>query len=133
MVEESEEGGVGCLAKIRAGSGDGFGWTGVEGLPTAGTFKVGKGYARGDTERPRAKDGGLTQKRELTKDLNRGLLEDVVGEAGTGQAGDVAAQLRIAITKKLFQGSPVACLGEENEEGLVVGRGLLRIGRGVHT
>jgi hypothetical protein len=83
MVEESEEGGVGCLAKIGTGTGDRFGWTGVEGLPTAGAFKVGKGYARGDTEGPRAIDGGLTQKRELAKYLNRGLLQDVVGEAGT--------------------------------------------------
>lgn len=132
MVEESEESGVGRLAKIGAGADDGFGWTGVEGLPTAGAFKVGKGYARGDTKGPRPKDGGLTQKRELTKDLNRGLLEDVVGEAGTGQAGDVAAQRRIATTEKLFEGSPVACLGEENEESLVASYGLLRIGRGVH-
>jgi hypothetical protein len=81
-----------------------------------------------DQQGPRAKDGALTQKRKLTKDLNRGLREDVVGEVGTDQASDVAAQRRIVTTENLFQGSPVARLGQENEEGLVTGCGSFGLG-----
>jgi hypothetical protein len=46
--------------------------------------------------------------------LNGSLLENVVGEIGASQAGDVAAQRRVAVTQELFQGSAVTSLGEED-------------------
>jgi len=60
-------------------------------------------------------------------------LEDVVGEIGASQAGDVAAQRRMAVTEELFQGSPVAGLGEEDKKSLVGGRKVLRMRWGVHV
>ena len=102
VVEEGEEGIVGWLAEIGVRRRKEFGWIGVEGLPAAGAFEVGEGNARGDTERPGAKNGGLAQERKLAKDLERGLLEDVVGKGCADEASDVAAQRRIGITKELF-------------------------------
>ena len=46
-------------------------------------------------------------------------MEDVVGEISASQAGDVAAQRRMAVTEELFQGSPVTGLGEEHKKRLV--------------
>jgi len=43
------------------------------------------------------------------------------------KAGNVAAQQRVAVAEELFQGSPVAGLGEEDEKGLVGGGRLLRM------
>ena len=80
-----------------------------------------------------AASGGLVQESELAEDLNRGFLEDIVGEIGASQAGDVASQRRIRITEKLFQCAPVAGLGEEHKESLVGWRGLLRAEWSVHA
>jgi len=80
LVEEVEEGGVGRLAEVGVGSEE-FGRSGVEGLPAAGTFEVGEGDTRGDTEGPGAEDGGLAQERQLTEDLEGGFLEDVVARS----------------------------------------------------
>ena len=101
MVEKGEESFVGRVAE-GARQRKGLGRSGVEGLPAAGAFEVGEGNPRGDTEGPGAKDGWLTQERKLPKDLERGLLEDVVGKGGAYEAGYVAAQRRIGITKELF-------------------------------
>jgi hypothetical protein len=92
-----------------------------------------EGNARSDPEGPGAEDGGLAQERELAEDLERSLLEDVVGEGGADKTGDVAAQRRIAITEKLFQCGAVAGLREKDQQGLVGGRGLLRLSSGMHT
>jgi hypothetical protein len=72
-------------------------------------------------------DSGLAQEPELAENLDGSLLENVVGEIGASQAGNVAAQRRVAVTEELFQGSPVAGLGEEDEKGLVRGERLLRM------
>jgi hypothetical protein len=60
-------------------------------------------------------------------------LENVVGEIGASQAGDVAAQRRMVVTEELFQGCPIAGLGEEHKKSLVGGRKLLRMRWGVHV
>lgn len=39
----------------------------------------------------------------------------------------------MGVTEELFQGGAVTGLGEEDEEGLVGGCGLLRVGWGVHA
>ena len=108
-VEEGEEGIVGWLAEIGIERREEFGWSGVEGLPAAGAFEVGEGNARGDPESPGAKDGGLAKERKLAKNLERSLLEDVVGKGGADKAGDIAAQRRIGVTEELFKAarSPV--------------------------
>jgi len=54
-------------------------------------------------------------------------FEVITEEIGASQAGNVAAQRRVAVTEELFQGSPVAGLGEEDEKGLVGGGRLLRM------
>ena len=84
VVEEGEEGIVGWLAETGVRRRKEFGWSGVEGFPAARAFQVGEGDARGDTEGPGAEDGGLAKKRKLAEDLERGLLEDVVGKVCPG-------------------------------------------------
>ena len=65
-----------------------------------------------DPKGPRAEDGGLAHESELAEDLERSLLEDVVGEGEADETGDVAAQRRIGVTEKLFQYVPVSGLCE---------------------
>ena len=77
-----------------------FRWCFVEGLPAASVFEMREGDTRRDPEGPGAEDGRLAQEPEFAEDLERSLLEDVVGEGGADQTGDVAAQRRIGITKK---------------------------------
>jgi hypothetical protein len=127
VIEEREKGFVGRLAEIGVECGEAFRRRGVEGLSAAGAFELGEVNARGDPEAPWAKDGGLAQEPKLAEDLERGLLKDVVGEGGAGQTGDIAAQRRINVTEELFQGGPVAGLGEKDEEGLVGRWKLLRV------
>ncbi len=110
-----------------------FSWSIVEGLPAAGAFEMRERNTRSDPEGPGAEDGGLAQERELAEDLERSLLEDVVGEGAADQTGDVAAQRRIGVTEKLFQSGPVAGLREEDQQGLVGCQGLLRLSSGVHA
>jgi len=102
-------------------------------LPTAGVFEVGEGDARSDAEGPGAEDGGLAQMGKLAEDLERSLLEDVVGEGVADETSDVAAQRRIGVTEKLFQCGPFAGLREKDQQGLVGRRGLLRCSSGVHA
>jgi len=118
VVEKREEGGVGRPAKVGIGS-EGSGGRFVERLPAVGVFEVADRDARGDTESPGMEDSGLAQEPELTENLDGSLLENVVGEIGASQASDVAAQRRVAVTEELFQGSPVAGLGEEHQKSLV--------------
>ena len=132
-VEEGQEGLVGWFAEIGVEGCEVFGRSVVEGLPAAGVFEMREGNARGDAEGPGAEDGGLAQERKLAEDLDRSLLEDVVGEGSSGKSGDVAAQRRIGVTEELFQGGPVAGLGEKDEKGLVGSRGLLCVGWGAHA
>ena len=113
VVEKREEGGIGWLAEFGIES-EGREWTVVEGLPAVGAFEVGHSDARGDPEGPGVEDSGLSQETELAENLNGSLLENVVGEIGASQAGDVAAQRRVAVTQELFQGSAVTSLGEED-------------------
>jgi hypothetical protein len=133
VVEEGQEGLVGWLAKTGVEGSEVFGWCVFERLPATGAFEMREGYTRSDPEGPGAEDGGLAQERELAEDLERSLLEDVVGEGDADKTGDVAAQRCIAITEKLFQRGAVAGLREKDEEGLVRGRGLLRLSSGVHA
>ena len=53
----------------------------------------------------------------LRKDLQRGLLQDVVGQVGAGEGGDVALQRRVAFPEELLQRGVVAGLGQQDEEG----------------
>ena len=92
-----------------------------------GAFEVGDRNTRGDAEGPGVEDSGLAQEPELAENLDCSLLENIVDEIGAGQAGNVAAQQRVAVSEELFQGSPVAGLGEEDEKGLVGGGRLLRM------
>jgi len=133
VVEKGQEGLVGWLAETGVEGSEVFRWSVVKGLPAAGAFEMREGNARGDPEGPGAEDGGLTQQRELAEDLQRGLLEDVVGEGGAGQTGDVTAQRRIGLTEELLQGGPVAGLGEQDEQGLVARRGLLWVSWSLHA
>lgn len=110
-----------------------FRWYVVERLPAAGAFEMREGNARSDPKGPGAEDGGLAQERELAEDLERSLLEDVVGEGGPDETGDVAAQRRIGATEKLFQCGPVSGLREKDQQGLVGRRGLLRLSSGLHA
>ena len=73
------------------------------------------------------KTAGSRKNGSLRKIWIGSLLENVVDEIGASQAGNVAAQRRVAVTEELFQGSPVAGLGEEDEKGLVGGGRLLRM------
>ena len=102
VVEEGEEGMVRTLAEIGVRRRRKFGWSGIEGLPAASAFEVGESDTRGDMQGPGAEDGGLAQKWKLAEDLERCLLEDVVGKVGADEAGDVAAQRRMGIAKELF-------------------------------
>jgi hypothetical protein len=68
-VKKGEESCVGWLAEP-GGWGQGFGRSGVEGLPAAGSFEVGEGNARGDTKRPGPEDRGLAEERKLVEDLD---------------------------------------------------------------
>ncbi len=110
-----------------------FRWGIVEGLSAAGVFEMREGNTRSDPEGPGAEDGGLAQELELAENLERSLLENVVGEGGVDETGDVAAQRRIGVTEKLFQCAPVTGLREQDQQGLVGRRGLLRLSSGVHT
>src|SRR5580698_9616622 len=105
----------------------------VEGLPETGAFEMREGNARGDSKAPRTKDGGFAQERELAEYLDRGLLQNVVGEGNAGQADDVAAQGRVDVMEKLFQSGPVAALGKQDKESLVGSRGLLHVHPCVHA
>src|SRR5580692_5933760 len=127
VIKEGEEGFVRWLAKIGVKCDEGFSRSGVERLPAAGAFELREGNARGDPEGPWAKDGGLAKERKLAEDLERGLLKDVVGQVGAGETGDISAQRRMSFAEELFQGGPVASLGEEDEESLVGRWKLLRL------
>ena len=133
VVEEGQEGLVGWLAETGVEGSEVFRWCVVEGLPAAGVFEMREGNTRSDPEGPGAEDGGLAQERELAEDLERSLLEDVVGEGGADETGDVAAQRRIGVTEKLFQCGPVAGLREKDQQSLVGRRGLLRLSSGLHA
>ena len=126
-IEEGEESFVWKLVEVGVECGEFFGRGCVEGLPAASAFELGEGDARGDAVGPRTKDGGLAEKRQLAKDLERGLLKDIVGEVGTDEAGDVAAQGCMDVAEELLQRGPVAGLGEEDEEGLIGRLGLLLV------
>jgi hypothetical protein len=93
-VEEGQEGLVGRLAETGVEGSEVFSWCVVERLPAAGVFEVRKGNTRSDSEGPGAEDGGLAQELELAEDLERSLLEDVVGEGSADESGDVAAHGR---------------------------------------
>ena len=125
VIKEGEEGFVRWLAKIGVKCEEGFSRSGVERLPAAGAFELGEGNARGDPEGPWAKHGGLAKERKLAEYLEGRLLKDIVGKGSADETGDVAAQRRMNVTEELFQGGPVAGLGEKDEEGLV-GRWKLR-------
>jgi len=133
VVEEGQEGLVGWLAEAGVEGSEVFRWQVVEGMPEAGMFEMREGDTRSDPEGPCAEDGGLAQERELAEDLERSLLEDVVGEGNAGETGDVAAQRRIGVTEKLFQCGPVAGLREKDQQSLIGRRGLLRLRWGVHA
>jgi hypothetical protein len=75
-------------------------------------FEMSEGDARGDAKGPGVKHGGFAQEPELPEDLDRCLLENVVGKIGASQTTDVTAQRSVAFTEKLLQGAPVAGLGE---------------------
>jgi len=126
-VEEGEEGFVGKLGQVVVECGELFRRGCVEGFPAASAFELGEGDAGGDAVGPGTKDGGLAQERKLAKDLKSGLLNDVVGEVGTDEAGDVAAQGCMDVSEELLQRGPVAGLGEEDEEGLIGRLGLLLV------
>ena len=72
-------------------------------------------------------DSRLAQESELAENLDCSLLENIFGEIGASQAGNVASQRRMAVAEELFQGSPVAGLGEEDEKRLFGGGRLLRM------
>ncbi len=110
-----------------------LGWGVLEGLPTTGAFEMREGDTRGDSERPGTEDGRLAQEWELAEDLDRCFLEDVVGEFGSGEAGDVAAQRGVGFAEELLEGSPVAGLGEQDQERLAGRFRLLRVSLGVHA
>ena len=126
-VEKGQEGLVGWFAENGTEGGEVFRRCVLEGLPPPGVFEVREGDTRSDTECPGTEDGGLTQERELAEDLKRSLLEDIVGKRRTGETGDIAAQWRKGLSEKLFQGGPVAGLGEKDQERLVGRRGLHRL------
>ena len=127
VFEEREESFVGWIAEIGVECGEAFRRSGVEGLPTAGAFQLREGDARGYPEGPWAKDGGLAQERKLAENLERSLLKDVIGVGGADETGDVTAQRRMNVMEKLFQGGPVAGLGEKDKKGLVGRWKLLRV------
>jgi hypothetical protein len=111
VIEKGKKGGVGWLAQTGVGR-KGFEWGSVKGLPAMSAFEVREGDARGDAKGPGVKHGGFAQEGELAEDLDGCLLENVVREIGASQTTDVMAQRRVAFTEKLFQGGPVAGLGE---------------------
>ena len=133
VVEEIQEGLVGWLAEAGVEGREVCRWQVVDRIPSPGMSEMREGNTRSDTEGPWAEDGGLAQERELAEDLERSLLEDVVGEGGTNETGDVAAQRRIGLTEKLFECSPVSGLREKDQQGLVGRRGLRRLSSGVHA
>jgi len=133
VVKEGQEGLVGGLAETRVNGGEVFSRSIVKGLPAAGVLEMGEGNSRSDPEGPGAEDGGLAQERELAEDLERSLLEDVVGQGVADESGDVAAQRRIGVTEKLFQRGPVAGLREKHQQGLVGRRRLLCLSSGLHA
>jgi len=52
---------------------------------------------------------------ELAENLERCLLENIVGEGCADEAADVAAQRRIGVTQKLLKCGSVAGLGEQDQ------------------
>ena len=104
VVEEGQEGLVGWLAETGVEGSEVFRWCVVERSPAAGVFEVREGDTRSDSEGPGAEDGWLAQELEVAEDLERSLLEDVVGEGGADKTGDVAAQRCIAITERVRRG-----------------------------
>lgn len=115
VIEQREEGFVSWLAEIGVERGQRFRRSSVERLPEARALELREGDARGYSKGPWAKDGRLAKEMKLAKDLQRGLLKDIVGEGRSNKAGDVAAQRRMNIAEELFQGDPVAGLGEKDE------------------
>ena len=132
-VEQGQEGLVGWLAKTGVEGSEVFRWCVVEGLPATGVLEMRERDTRSDPEGPGAEDSGLAQERELAENLERSLLENVVGEGGADETADVAAQRRIGVTQKLLQCGPVAGLREKDQQGLVGRRRLLRLRSGVHA
>src|SRR5580698_170679 len=132
VFEQREKGAIGWPAQVGIGSQD-SGWRFVEGLPAVVAFEVCDSDPRRDTKRPGLEDSGLAQEPELAENLDRSLLQNVIGEIGPRQARDVAPQRRVAVAEKLFQGSPVAGLGEQHQKRLVGLEWLLRMRWGVHA
>ena len=89
--------------------------------------------SRSDSKGPGAEDGRLAQEREFAEDLQRSLLQDVIGEGCTRETSNVATQRRIGVAEKLFQRCPVAALRQKDQKGWVGRRGLRRFGSGVHA
>ena len=133
VIEEGQEGLVGWLAETGVEGSDLFKWCVFERLPATSVFKMREGNTRSDPEGPGTENGGFAQERQLAEDLERSLLEDVVGECRADETGDVAAQRRIGVTEKLFQCGPVAGLREKDQQSLVGRRGLLRLSWGMHA
>ena len=133
LVEEGKEGLVGGHAEAGVEGSEVFRRCVIERSPATGVFEMREGNPRRDAEGPGAEDGGLAQVGELAEYLERGLLEDVVGEGGASEAGDVAAQGRIGVAEKLFQCGPVAGLREQDQQSLAGRRGLHGWRLGAHT
>ena len=133
VVEEIQEGLVGWLAEAGVEGREVCRWQVVDRIPSPGMSEMREGNTRSDTEGPWAEDGGLAQERELAEDLERSLLEDVVGEVGPGKTGDITAQRPVGVMEQLLQCAPVTGLCEKDQQGLVERRGLLRLSSGVHA
>ena len=83
VLQKCKKGGVRRLPEIRVGiGGEGFQWSSVKWLPAVSAFEVGNSNARSDAESPGRKDSGLAQELELAENLERRLLENVVGKIG---------------------------------------------------
>ena len=133
VVEQGQEGLVGKLTETGVRGSEVYGWCVVERLPAAGMFEMREGNTGSDPERPWTEDGRLAQERKLAEDLERSLLENVVGEGGADETPDVPPQWRIGVMKQLFQCGPVAGLREKDQQSLVGRRGLRRWSWGVHA
>lgn len=125
LIEESEESFIGWFSEIWIEGAELFRQCVVEGLPAVSVLEMREGNPGSDAKRPGSEDGRFAQVRQLAEDLERGFLEDVFGESGAGEAGDVAAQGRIGVAEKLFQRGPVAGLREKDQQSWVGRRGLL--------
>lgn len=118
LVDQGEESLVGWLSEAGVEESEVIQWCFLERLPTAGVFEMRESNSRGDAERPRAEYGGLKQVGELAEYLERSLLENVVGEGGARETGDIAAQGHIGVAKKLFQCGPIAGLRKKDQQGM---------------